>query len=107
MKKVWIFLCFFAAGAAVLAGAFLLNGQRYYLSACLILLLAFAAMLLRLERRHVRAREMVILAIMTALAVTGRAAFFLLPQVRFSGVRGRFFSGCHCSRKNVFPFSTQ
>ena len=82
MKKVWIFLCIFAAGAAVLAGAFLLNGQRYYLSACLILLLAFAAMLLRLERRHVRAREMVILAIMTALAVTGRAAFFLLPQVK-------------------------
>lgn len=82
MKKVWIFLCFFAAGTAVLAGAFLLNGQRYYLSACLILLLAFAAMLLRLERRHVRAREMVILAIMTALAVTGRAAFFLLPQVK-------------------------
>lgn len=82
MKKVWISLCFFAAGAAVLAGTLLLSGQRYYLIACLILLFAFSAMLLRLERRHVRAREMVILAIMTALAVTGRAAFFLLPQVK-------------------------
>lgn len=82
MKKVWISLCFFAAGAAVLAGTLLLSGQRYYLSACLILLFAFSAMLLRLERRHVRAREMVILAIMTALAVTGRAALFLLPQVK-------------------------
>lgn len=82
MKKVLIPLGFFAAGAIALAGTLLLSGQRYYLSACLILLLAFAAMLLRLERRHVRAREMVILAIMTALAVTGRAAFFLLPQVK-------------------------
>lgn len=82
MKKVLILLCFFAAGEIVLAGTLLLSGQRYYLSACLMLLLAFAAMLLRLERRHVRARELVILAIMTALAVTGRAAFFLLPQVK-------------------------
>lgn len=98
MKKVWIFLCFLAAGAAVLAGTFLLNGQRYYLSACLILLLAFAAMLLRLERRHVRAREMVILAIMTALAVTGRAAFFCCR--RSSPPPQSSFSQEHCSARS-------
>lgn len=94
MKKVWIFLCFFAAGAAVLAGAFLLNGQRYYLSACLILLLAFAAMLLRLERRHVRAREMVILAIMTALAVTGTRGLF-------SAAAGQALRRSHHSRRSI------
>lgn len=82
MKKVLISLCFFGAAAILLAGTLFLSGQRYYLSACLILLLAFAAMLLRLERRRVRAREMVLLSIMTALAIMGRAAFFLLPQIK-------------------------
>jgi len=82
MKKVLISLCFFAAAAILLAGTLFLSGQRYYLSACLILLLAFAAMLLRLERRRVRAREMVLLSIMSALAIMGRAAFFLLPQIK-------------------------
>lgn len=82
-----------AAGAAVLAGTFLLNGQRYYLSACLILLLAFAAMLLRLERRHVRAREMVILAIMTALAVTDARPF--------SVAAGQALRRSHHSRRSI------
>ena len=82
MKRIFAFCLLLAAAAVLFCAALFLNGQRYYLLACLILLLAFAALLGRLERRRLRAREMVLLAVMTSLAVMGRAVFFLLPQFK-------------------------
>lgn len=82
MKRLMLPLCFFIIAAVLLCGALFSGGQHYYLTACTILILSFAAMLIRFERRKVRAREMVLLAVMTALAVAGRAVFFLLPQMK-------------------------
>ena len=65
MKRIFAFCLLLAAAAVLFCAALFLNGQRYYLLACLILLLAFAALLGRLERRRLRAREMVLLAVMT------------------------------------------
>ena len=82
MKRIFAFCLLLAAAAVLFCPALFFNGPRYYLLACLILLLAFAALLGRLERRRLRAREMVLLAVMTSLAVMGRAVFFLLPQFK-------------------------
>jgi energy-coupling factor transport system substrate-specific component len=55
---------------------------NYYLLAGGIILIALVLMAVRFEGRKPRAREIVVLAVMTALAVAGRAAFFMLPQFK-------------------------
>jgi hypothetical protein len=58
------------------------NIPDFYLLALGIILAALALIIVRFEGRRPRAREIVVLAVMTALAVVGRAAFFMLPQFK-------------------------
>ncbi len=58
------------------------KNKQYYLTSVIIILLAFAMLFARFERRRPQAREIVILAVMTALAVAGRAAFYWAPQFK-------------------------
>jgi energy-coupling factor transport system substrate-specific component len=55
---------------------------NFYLLALGIILVALALVVVRFEGRRPRAREIVVLSVMTALAVAGRAAFFMLPQFK-------------------------
>ncbi len=64
------------------AGTYLLGDRKYYFISLLLLLEGFIPMLLRFERGKPRSRELVLLAGLTALAVAGRAAFFMLPQFK-------------------------
>jgi hypothetical protein len=59
-----------------------MNAPNFYLLALGIILVALALIVVRFEGRKPRAREIVVLAVMTALAVAGRAAFFMLPQFK-------------------------
>ncbi|WP_127849238.1 ECF transporter S component [Lacticaseibacillus hulanensis] len=59
------------------------TGQRHYLVTSLLLMaVAFGAVCLRFERRHPSARELVVIAVLVALAVAGRSAFFMLAQFK-------------------------
>ena len=55
---------------------------RYYLSGLIIIVLTIAAFFLHFESRRPQARELVILAVLSALAVASRAVFFMLPQFK-------------------------
>ena len=68
--------------ATLLIGAFLLDGRRYYIIALLVLAETLLPFALLFERRRPQARELVILAVMCALAVAGRAIFFMLPECK-------------------------
>ena len=68
--------------ATVYAGLVLLDDRKYYFISLLIVLEAFFPFALAFERRRPQAREVIVLAVMIALAVTGRAAFFMLPQCK-------------------------
>lgn len=58
-------------------------GSRNYLTASLLLLgLAMLPFFIVFENRKPQARELIILAVLIALAVAGRGAFFMLPQVK-------------------------
>lgn len=58
-------------------------GQRHYLLTSFLLMGgAFGAVCLRFERRHPTARELVVIAVLIALAVAGRSAFFMLAQFK-------------------------
>lgn len=63
-------------------GVFLLEDRKYYFISLLILLEIMIPFLLIFERRQPKAREIVTIASLSALAVVGRVAFFMLPQFK-------------------------
>lgn len=68
--------------AAVLLGSSSLGNQNYYLISLLVLCAALIPFFVLFERRKPRARELVTLSVLCAIAIAGRAAFYLLPQVK-------------------------
>ena len=63
-------------------GVTYLGGRKYYFIALLILLETMAPFFLIFEGRKPQARELVVIAVLCAIAVAGRAAFFMLPQFK-------------------------
>ncbi|MDR2753971.1 MAG: ATP-binding cassette domain-containing protein, partial [Oscillospiraceae bacterium] len=63
-------------------GTTLFGGRKYYFTALFIILESMLPFALLFEKRRPQARELVILAVLTALAVAGRTAFFMLPQFK-------------------------
>lgn len=68
--------------ALLLLGSLVWDNRKYYLVSLLVLALGLAPLGLRFERRRPQARELVLLAVMTAIAVAGRAAFAALPECK-------------------------
>lgn len=66
----------------ILFGVFILNDRKYYFISLLVLLECMLPFFLVFEGRKPKARELVILAVLCALGVAGRAAFFMLPQFK-------------------------
>lgn len=63
-------------------GVYYLGGRKYYFIALLILLETMLPFFIVFEGRKPQARELVIIAVLCALGVAGRAAFFMLPQFK-------------------------
>ena len=59
-----------------------LAGKKYYFIALLILLECMIPFFLIFESRKPQTRELVIIAVLCAIGVAGRAAFFMLPQFK-------------------------
>ena len=66
--------------AVIAVGMLEFNDRYYYITASLIIICSFIPFLMLFEKRRPRARELVVIAVMTALGVAGRAAFYMLPQ---------------------------
>lgn len=79
-------LCYFVLiPAALCIGVFILGDRSYYGVSAVMVLLALIPMLAGAEHRKLRAREISVLAVFISLAVVGRAAFFMLPQLKPAG----------------------
>jgi len=63
-------------------GIFYLGDRKYYFIALLIILETMLPFALVFESRKPQARELVVIAVLCAIAVAGRAAFFMLPQFK-------------------------
>lgn len=63
-------------------GATYLNGQKYYFIALLVLLECMLPFFLVFEGRKPQARELVVIAVLCAIAISGRAMLFMLPQFK-------------------------
>lgn len=64
------------------AGSYIFHDRKYYAVSLLILLEAMLPFFLLWEGRRPKVREMVVLSVLCALGVAGRAAFFMLPQCK-------------------------
>ncbi len=63
-------------------GVAYLDGKKYYFIALLILLECMLPFFMIFEGRKPQARELVMIAVLCAVGVAGRAAFFMLPQFK-------------------------
>lgn len=68
--------------ATILMGVFFLDDRKYYFISLLVLLYTFIPFAIVFEGRKPQARELVVIAVLTAIAVAGRSAFFMLPQFK-------------------------
>lgn len=63
-------------------GIYFLNDRSYYFISLLIVIYTMVPFFMVFENRKPQARELIILAVMVAIAVAGRAAFFMIPQFK-------------------------
>lgn len=72
---------------AILVASRYFGNRKYYLSSLLLIILSMIPFFLSFERRKPQAREIVTLAVMSAIAVASRAAFIMLPHFKpMSGI---------------------
>jgi energy-coupling factor transport system ATP-binding protein len=72
----------FTIPLTIFIGMTFLDDRRYYFISMLIILQTMIPFALVFESRKPQARELVIIAVLCAIAVAGRAAFFMLPQFK-------------------------
>ena len=68
--------------AALGGGLEFLRDRQYYIISLAIIFLAIAFFMVSFEKKKPREREVVILAVLTAIAVVGRVIFFMVPQFK-------------------------
>ncbi len=66
----------------IFIGVFYLGDRKYYFISLLVLLECMLPFFLIFEGKKPQARELVIIAVLCALGVAGRAAFFMLPNFK-------------------------
>lgn len=68
--------------AAILFGVYALHDRAFYFISLLLIILIQLPFFMVFERRRPQARELILIAVLTAIAVAGRAAFFMVPQFK-------------------------
>ncbi|MDR2699894.1 MAG: ATP-binding cassette domain-containing protein [Nitrososphaerota archaeon] len=66
----------------IYAGMFYLGDHNYYFISLLIILETILPFMIVFERRKPQSRELVVIAVLCAIGVAGRVAFFMLPQFK-------------------------
>lgn len=63
-------------------GIFYLQNRKYYFISLLVILECMLPFAISFENKKPQARELMVIAVLCAIAVAGRAAFFMLPQFK-------------------------
>lgn len=74
-----VWLAVLIAAPATLLAAWRFGNRKYYLSSLLLIVYAMLPFFIRFEHRKPQARELVTIAVMSAVAVASRAAFIMVP----------------------------
>lgn len=84
--KASAFIILMLVPATLISGWLFFGGRQYYLIALLLLIECSLPFILIFEGRKPEPRELVLIAVTTAIAIAGRAAFFAMPS--FTPVMG-------------------
>jgi Predicted membrane protein len=76
------FLILVVIPATILFGVYALDDRKYYFISLLIILYTMLPFAMVFESRKPQARELIVIAVLSAIAIAGRAAFFMLPQFK-------------------------
>lgn len=76
------FLILLLIPLTIFIGVFYLRDRKYYFISLLIILETMIPFVMIFEERKPQARELVVIAVICALGVVGRSAFFMLPQFK-------------------------
>lgn len=71
-----------AIPATILFGIYVMDDRKYYIVSLLIIVYSMIPFVMVFEKRKPQARELIIIAVLAAIAIAGRAAFFMLPQFK-------------------------
>ncbi|TCU75739.1 energy-coupling factor transport system substrate-specific component [Tissierella praeacuta] len=63
-------------------GLYFLNDRKYYFISLLIIIYTMIPFIMIFEKREPQARELILIAVLTAIAVAGRGAFYMIPQFK-------------------------
>ncbi len=66
----------------IFIGVYYLGDRKYYFISMLVILQTLIPFVMIFEGRKPQARELIIISVLCALGVAGRAAFFMLPQFK-------------------------
>lgn len=83
-KIITLFVFILGIPAIIFGCSKLIISKQYYVASALIIALALATLFLSLEKKKMQTRELVAIACVVALAVVGRAALFMIPQVKLT-----------------------
>ena len=83
-KRTWtaLLLIFIAIPFFIFFGIFFLNNRSHTFIALCIILLAMLPFCMVFEDRKPQTREVLLIAVLAAIAVAGRVAFFMIPQFK-------------------------
>ncbi len=75
-------VAFLVVPGVVALGAAVWNDRKFYIVSLMIIAVSMLPFFLRFEKRKAGARELAVLAVMVAIGVAGRAAFYMVPQFK-------------------------
>ncbi len=76
------FLILLLIPLTIYIGVFFLGDRKYYFVSLLIILETMIPFCMVFESRKPKARELIVISVLCAIAVAGRGAFFMLPQFK-------------------------
>ena len=76
------FLILLLIPLTIFVGVFLLGDRKYYFISLLIILETMIPFCMVFESRKPKARELIVISVLCAIAVAARSAFFILPQFK-------------------------
>lgn len=83
-KPMWIpiIIFFFVMPLTIYFGETVLQQRKYYFVSLLLIIEAIVSFVLSFERRRPKIREIMVVAMLCAITVTGRAAFYMVPNIK-------------------------
>ncbi len=82
IKSLKVVFLFIAPAITIYCGIYYLDDRKYYFISLLLIIYALIAFLMRFEKREPKLRELMMIAVLAAIGIAGRMAFYMLPQFK-------------------------